>query len=462
MSVLSTISDVARRGRNIVLDREIRVGVTGLSRGGKTALITALTAAFQRFGSEGAAEAFPLFREYGQHRICYGGIASVRDRAVPPFPFRQAMDSLKASPPSWPSPTSDVSEIRLELRYHDDGWWPGGGGLRSLYVDIWDYPGEWLLDLMLLDMSYEDFSSRIAGRLDRVRPVADGSAWEQLGAGLDPLASLESQERQMAAAVAAYTAWLKSCKEAGLAMVVPGRFILPGIHAGARLLQFVPWIWAPPASRPPSGSLYDEMRRNYDAYREKVVRRFYRECFSHIDRQIVVIDCLNALMGGAETYTDLNETFEALLENFAYGGSSWWSRLFSPKIDRLIFAASKCDRVTNDEHPHMLSLLKSMVSGAAARVRSGGIEPRYMTLSAISAARCRQLPDGQLALFTDYPGERPFYPGTVPDSWSRGDMEFFRRGFKLRELRPPLLDLDDDLPHQRLDQLLSYLLGDKL
>ena len=45
----------------------------------------------------------------------------------------------------WPSSTTDISELRLVIDYQR----PNGAD-RSLTLDIVDYPGEWLLDLPLL------------------------------------------------------------------------------------------------------------------------------------------------------------------------------------------------------------------------------------------------------------------------------------------------------------------------
>ncbi|MBQ8707564.1 MAG: YcjX family protein [Succinivibrionaceae bacterium] len=461
MDLLKRLQSAADQGRNLLLDRELRIGITGLSRGGKTALITSLVNTVCSFGDEDAASRLSRFPSFEKAGICYGGLAPARDLSVAAFPYRNAMDSLTSEPPAWPEPTDGVSEIRLEIRYRDDRWLRKGQ-MRSLYLDIWDYPGEWLLDLMLLDLSYEEFSAAIAAQATKVRQVADASIWQSAVSELDPLSPPD--ERALAAAVEAYTAWLRACKEAGLAMVVPGRFVLPGNLAGALLLQFVPWTGVP-VSDHDAGSLYACLKTRYNAYREQVVRKFYRECFSKIDRQIVIIDCLQALMGGKETFMDINDTFQVLLENFNYGASSWWNRLFSPKIDKVVFAASKCDRITYDEHHHLLSLLKSMVSLAVGQARADGAHCEYLVLSAIRAANCVTAEiRGQKhqVLVSADPSVKPFYPGSVPEIWTRENMDFFQKYFRFVKLPPPALSPGQPIPELNLDVLLEYLIGDKL
>ena len=55
----------------------------------------------------------------------------------------------------WPNSTVDISELRLVIDYQRQN-----GADRTLTLDIVDYPGEWLLDLPLLNKSYEQWSAR--------------------------------------------------------------------------------------------------------------------------------------------------------------------------------------------------------------------------------------------------------------------------------------------------------------
>ena len=104
--------------------------------------------------------------------------------------------------PDWPAGTADISELGLEVRFA-----PANaigrflseitGTPASLTVRIVDYPGEWLLDIPLLEQSYTQWSaatlpmfrtgarSEVAGgtiALGWVR-AADGSFPTELVAG---------------------------------------------------------------------------------------------------------------------------------------------------------------------------------------------------------------------------------------------------------------------------------------
>ena len=56
MGIIDDLTGAVGRGINLMMDREIRLGVTGLSRGGKTAFITSLVNILSTFGEVGTAD----------------------------------------------------------------------------------------------------------------------------------------------------------------------------------------------------------------------------------------------------------------------------------------------------------------------------------------------------------------------------------------------------------------------
>jgi len=57
-----------------------------------------------------------------------------------------------------PESTRAISELRLTIHYESASAWSRRFGAGTLNIDIVDYPGEWLLDLPLLGMSYGEWS----------------------------------------------------------------------------------------------------------------------------------------------------------------------------------------------------------------------------------------------------------------------------------------------------------------
>src|ERR1700761_680925 len=125
----------------------VRLGVTGLSRAGKTVFITALIHGLTRGGR------FPVFEALASGRIARAELAPQPDDAVPRFDYENHLRTL-IDERRWPNSTVDISELRLVIDYQRHN-----GADRTLTLDIVDYPGEWLLDLPLLNKTYEQWSA---------------------------------------------------------------------------------------------------------------------------------------------------------------------------------------------------------------------------------------------------------------------------------------------------------------
>src|SRR6202789_553012 len=140
----------------------VRLGVTGLSRAGKTVFITALIHGLTRGGR------FPVFEPFAAGRIAQAPLEPQPDDAVPRFDYENHVRTLIEAR-QWPNSTVDISELRLVIDYQRQN-----GADRTLTLDIVDYPGEWLLDLPLLNKSYEQWSGEsLALSRERLRaPLA--------------------------------------------------------------------------------------------------------------------------------------------------------------------------------------------------------------------------------------------------------------------------------------------------
>ena len=113
---------------------------------------------------------------------------------------------------------------------------------------------------------------------------------------------------------------------AGYSDLSPGRFLLPGDLAGSPALTFAP-------IPKPTGSIrktfWAEMKRRYDAYKAHVVRPFFRDHFSKIDGQIVLVDLLSALDNGPDALSNLQRTISDVVRTFRPGQNSFLTRLVS-------------------------------------------------------------------------------------------------------------------------------------
>ena len=208
-----------------------------------------------------------------------------RDFGIPRFTYDEGLAQLYGQPPMWPTPTRGVSEIRLALRYRsNDSLLRHFKDTSTLYLEIVDYPGEWLLDLPMLAQDYLSWSRQMTGLLQGQR--AEWSArWRQLCAGLDPLAPAD--EARLADIAAAWTDYLHACKREGL------HFIQPGFLCPARAKWPARWRYSSSMAQTstPSASLLAQADKptatpaccaNATPRRttaKKVVKGFYKEHF---------------------------------------------------------------------------------------------------------------------------------------------------------------------------------------
>ena len=165
-----------------LFDPTIRLGVTGLSNAGKTVFITALVHGLLRGGR------FPVFEAMATGRIARAYLAPQPDYAVPRFDYESHLDAL-VNKRRWPASTRQISELRLVIEYQSQR-----GHQRALTLDIVDYPGEWLLDLPLLDKSYEAWAAESVS-LSRLGPRAGlAKDWNSYLATLDPQGAEDEQD----------------------------------------------------------------------------------------------------------------------------------------------------------------------------------------------------------------------------------------------------------------------------
>ena len=143
----------------LVRDSTLRLAVTGLSRSGKTAFITSLV--HNLLSAVGSPGRLPFLRAAAERRLIGARLLAPDADDVPAFPLEETVAALAADPPHWPASTTDLRRVRLLLRFSAAGLLRRAkllGSAAELSVEILDYPGEWLLDLPLLQQSYGDWS----------------------------------------------------------------------------------------------------------------------------------------------------------------------------------------------------------------------------------------------------------------------------------------------------------------
>jgi predicted YcjX-like family ATPase len=470
--VIGTIAEGIARGVESVVDGvkapfadpAIRLGVTGLSRAGKTVFITALVANLMDRGR------MPQLRAAASGAIRSAWLQPQPDDTIARFDFESHMARLTSAEPSWPEGTRAVSELRLSLRVQPRGMLAGLQGLRTVHLDIVDYPGEWLLDLGLLDKSYADWS---AGALARAEKRPGGGAFRAALAAADGRAAFdETVARGLAGA---WAEALVEAKAAGFSDCSPGRFLLPGDLAGSPVLTFAP---LPVDAGAPKGSLQREFARRFEAYKRLVVKPFFRDHFARIDRQVVLADVLGAIHAGPRAVEDLRTAMADILGVFRPGRNAWLSRLLGGRrVERILFTATKADHLHHVQHPQLTAITAALLREAKDRADFAGAQTQAMSIAALRATvedmalhegvelpvvRGRRQDTGTQAAF--WPGRLPEDPAHLLSPAREGAERWLDGDYGVMNFAPARLTLKpgEGPPHIRLDKAAQFLIGDRL
>ncbi len=445
MSLLASFGSTALRYAGLqgqapwnLFSTTLRIGVTGLSRAGKTAFLTSAAANL-------LARAEPRF-----------SLAPLEAGDVPRFDHAAHLAALAADPPGWPARTNTVSLLALTAS-RAQTLLPA----RRIRLEFLDYPGEWLLDLPLLTLSYRDWSRGMLARLASADLAPTTTPFLSFAAGLP--ARAPADEALAHAGARLYRDMLGRLRAQGMAYLQPGRHLMPAPGMEP------PWMALFPMAG--DGQLAALMSLRYNAYVEAVRRDLASPLFANVDRLVVLADVLSALHAGPAAFADTQAALAA-----AAGALRWrfsvadafsalvGLRMPSRIIDRVAFVATKSDHVADRQRGNLAALMKTL-----AHIPGEGIETGHFAAASVrctedfvwtlegrpvSAVRGRVL--GQSTLTRSYPGEVPDRP---PDA------DFWQHPFlALPEFEP--MRLPDGghggVPNIGMDALLNFLLGDVL
>jgi len=475
------LKDKANQLLKRTFDQHINLAVTGLSRSGKTAFITSLV---NQLINEGSGKKLNFFEPVHQGNFIAAKRVAQKNLSIPRFDYDSAITALTNESPTWPEPTHGISELRLAIRYQPKkSLLRYASDMATLTVDITDYPGEWLLDLPMLKQTYEQWSEQTHQLMQSSpRSKHTGDFLDKI-AEIDPFAVAD--EEQLAQLAQEYTELLQLFRhQLGLSVIQPGRFILPAELAGAPILEFFPFpnlseLDGNDYQNASDDSIIGMLRARFIEYKERVVKKFYQQHFLRFDRQIVLADCLAPLNAcsensGPESFADLQLAIEMILQSYSYGKTGVLARLFSPKIDKLLFAATKADHVTAEQHPAMVSLLNQLIYQSKHKLNYDAISIHTLAIAAVKSTQSgktlhqgKHIPVIQGTRLSQNNSDElaetiTVFPGSVPRQLP--DRKYWQSAaFNFINFTPPIgIKKHQSLPHIRMDQVLQFLLADKM
>lgn len=463
--VTRRVEQVADGVSEALFEPVIRLGVTGLSRSGKTVFITSLVANLLDRGR------MPGLRAAAENRIEAAFLQPQPNDTVPRFDFERHLRAMTGQNPAWPAGTRAISQLRLSLRVAPAGVLSALRPVRTIHLDIVDYPGEWLLDLPLMDQGFAQWSDAALALARTPARKAHAKPWLALAEATDPTAALD--EAQAQALAAAFTGYLQACRDAGLSACAPGRFLMPGDLEGSPALTFCPL----PGDRTARRTLGREFERRFDAYKRQVVVPFFRDHFARIDRQVVLVDALGAIHAGPQAIADLRAAMAEILACFRTGQNGWLSTLTGKSVERILFAATKSDHLHHRQHAALTGFMQALLRQARDRAEFSGARTKAMAIAALRATEEEDrkvdgvsLPmvrgilagSGKPALM--YPGELPDDPARLLKPAEDGAQAWLDADYAVMSFSPAdtRLKPGEGPPHIRLDRAAEFLIGDRL
>lgn len=440
-----------------LLDRRICIGITGLSGAGKSTLITSLL--YQL--SHPDRSQLPGFAPALNGRLLGAELHPALDTGLPLFEYERCIDALTANPPRWPESTRDLSA--MELHIHLKGRRLGRDYRQTVILELRDYPGEWLMDLPLLHLTFQEWCRHQGSLLDSEPRAALAPELIARLRALDPAETADP--RLLKSLWQDYRQFLRDCRSTlKLSYLQPGRALLDATEYGVLPLPALGHQSEVELEALPEDSVYKVLEGRYRAYVEEQVAPFVESHFRHLDRQLVLVDLISTLFAGESSLDDMRLAFRHIADTFRYGQSNLLRKLWRPRVDRLVFAATKVDQVLAADHDALRQLLGQQLQRAFSSARHRGL-PLYC--EAIAAVRCsnESQRDGRRMLVGhDMEGRYLGFENAeiLPRSPHDEDWQHYSGGLP-PQLRPPVgIGREGYMPHIRMDALLNLLLGDKV
>ena len=471
----------------------IRLAVTGLSRAGKTVFITSLIHNLLALGQ--GRDTLPLVTKRlskdGASRLKRVEVLPAGAGVLPFFDYEAKLRGLAAAEPSWPPRTEDLARISLELEVGRASSWGRVLGSRRIRLDILDYPGEWLLDLPMMNQSFAEWSRQTLDLLRTEPRLGCSRAFLAFTEGLRPGDRIE--ESLLHKGHLLYREALQACRrEHGLRYLQPGRFICPGPGSDAPFLWFFPM--AVPDGEPAPRTAGSLLAERFAAYQRHMRESFFDTHFASFDRQIMLVDVLGALAAGKAAFEDTARVIRDLAGALNYGGNSIGRAVaanvvhgvgqFLPsvpggramndaaqqlghrQIERVVFVATKGDHVPGLKRDNLRHLLRALASAGQAGGETG--------VSYHVAASILSTEDG-MAQIEGRPVEvvkgiklgedrvRPYFNGDVPTG-TPPDSFWVHPFFELPVFKPPPINPHGvtGIPNLNLDEVLDAVIGELL
>lgn len=450
---------------------KVKIAITGLSGAGKTAFITSLVHNLLL-----VREREDFFRTLREFKI----IDNIYENRNPKlvnvilenpysgrFLYQQNLNSLIRG--VWPESTKDISTVLLDISLSRE---PSSSSFfrsksKSIRLEIVDYPGEWLLDLPLLEMSYKQWSEHWYARyrntvipednlrfllnIDSKTPHRSRNVSDEILYSLEKFKDLLGE--------------LKDNRR--LIYIQPSRFDNIGNPGDRDYRDYRDYLFIPLIGEIKPKTIGSFMNDRFEKYKKEIVKPFV-EGFLGSEFHIILVDVINAYFGGYDIFKDTKESITDIMSAYAPKAHN---KLYK-NIKKMALVATKVDLIPRDpDWNNLIAMLQHIGSAAIGAADTIGITVHF---GCISSVRCTERRVEHNNLYLEY---NPLDRNGQPLRTDNGEIIVRRLGPTIRIPRqipgqdtwnavtiPKMMAIGFDSLHPirqyNIGTLLEYLMGD--
>lgn len=360
-----------------------KIAITGLSRSGKSMLFTSLIIQLNERAqvSSGGSHTLPLLKSLPMDSVVSFELLPILGEQA--FPIAECITQLENQ--QWPKATDDIFgfELRVTSKQPSQLKRLIGNQHQITTFRFYDYPGEWLTDLPLLDLSFVQWCHQVTAQQTTEPQKSLAAEWlnylEQFNFDLSPT------EDAIADLIEHYRQYLLKAKSSGISMLQPGGYLLDKTAYNWQQNGFVPL----PAKitcdlKHPWMKL---MSANYADYQVSWLEPLKQKYFSDFDSQIILVDLFEGLKHSRAHLLQLKESLSNLAGIFIKG-QNWFQRLIGQAdVSKVAFVGTKLDLIPASQRMNLLSLLKDVSSGARSKFEEQKIIFDHFLISSIRVTK---------------------------------------------------------------------------
>ncbi|WP_127470825.1 YcjX family protein [Thiomicrorhabdus aquaedulcis] len=428
-----------------------KIAITGLSRSGKSMLFTSLMGALQ-YRADHLYDSLPLLKSLPVELIDKMELLPIMGHT--PFPLTTHLDALDAQ--QWPRATDEVYGFQLviwlkQTHFIKKQLMPH----KKVVFEFYDYPGEWLTDLPMLNKTFTQWSDSAWAQQMSAPQKFYANDWHAFADDFNFDSTPDNAT--VARWVNEYRGYLQTAKAGGISLLQPGSLLLPSTQFDWGTYGFAPLPTN--ISSDPQHPWTRLFSAHYNLFNQAWLKPLKETTFKTTDKQIILIDLFEGLNHSKQHVLQLKEAISNLAATFVYGSNHWLRQkvLRKTRVAKVAFVATKIDLIPLSQQANLMALLHEVTAGARAQFKADEVDFEHFLVSAMQTTDPGKTPESlrYTNQYDDYI-EAQFEP--LPSGLKQ---MLEHENYPYLPVKVPKDYLARMLNAQGLDRLFEYIIKDK-